>query len=62
MVERLDAPEGDIAGASGTRQSGDADAAVEDTDDEDGGPVAGPIAIALDVTEQQGASSDNPVP
>ena len=62
VVERLDAPESAIGGASGTHPSGNENGDAQDTDDEDDGPVAGPIAIALDVTEQQGASSDNPVP
>jgi exoribonuclease-2 len=51
VVERLDAPALDAADSSDT----EADAADDGDDDE----VAGPIAIAVDVTESPGAASDN---
>jgi exoribonuclease-2 len=50
VIERLDAP----APASGQDQTGDGE--EEDEDDE----VAGPIAIAVDVSENPEASGDNP--
>ena len=53
VLERLDAPE----------QAGDAGAAVQEDDADDDSEVAGPIAIAVDVSDApvEGAlASDNP--
>jgi exoribonuclease-2 len=51
VVERLDAP---------TEATGDASETAEDSEDED--EVAGPIAIAVDVSESPEPASDNPAP
>ena len=52
VLERLDAPADEPA---------DADANA-DADEQDDDEVAGPIAIAVDVSEPADASSDNPAP
>jgi exoribonuclease-2 len=51
VVERLDAP---------TETTGDASETAEDSEDDD--EVAGPIAIAVDVSESPEPASDNPAP
>ncbi len=57
VVERLDLPVAGDAAATGA-----ADAQGNEGDDGDDDEVAGPISIAVDVSESPDASSDNPAP
>jgi len=51
----------DFGGTVIERLDGAAPAAADEDNGEDEAPVAGPIAIAVDVNETEASSTDNPV-